>query len=245
MNMLSSVDIYCERTDASYWSEPINALTNLSFVLAALWAYWTYRKIKAEQGPTGGPDMLVLVAIVMAGLIGIGSYLFHTHATVWSSLADVIPIWTFVAYYLFLSMYRIVGLPFWRAVRVYGITLMFIAATLWLVSTVLLASDGTEASSDGLNGSTQYLPGMIALYGFALVMLIRRHPAMGWILAAAVTFTTSIFFRTIDMMVCDALPLGTHFLWHSLNGLFIGFLLQALVRHGRAAPTASTTSKHI
>nr|WP_321445289.1 ceramidase domain-containing protein [uncultured Cohaesibacter sp.] len=240
MNMHSPIDIYCERTDASYWSEPVNALTNLSFILAALWAYWTYRKLKRQEGQAAHSDLPVLVAIVMAGLIGIGSYLFHTHATVWSSLVDVIPIWTFVAYYLFLAMYRIMGLPLWRAARVYGITLVSIAGVLWLVSTAFLASDGAQASSDGLNGSTQYLPGMIALYGFALVMLIRRHPAMGWILAAAVTFSVSIFFRTIDMMVCDALPLGTHFLWHSLNGLFIGFLLQALVRYGRAKPHIST-----
>lgn len=232
MPLHSHVDIYCERTDASYWSEPINALTNLSFILAALWAYWTYRQIRHSDAPAAKPDILVLVAIAMAGLIGVGSYLFHTHATVWASLADVIPIWSFVAYYLFLAMYRIMDLPLWRAVRVYGITLVSIAATLWLVSTVLLASDSAEAGSDGFNGSTQYLPGMIALFGFALVMVIKRHPAMKWILAAALTFTASIFFRTIDMMVCVALPLGTHFLWHSLNGLFIGFLLQALVRHG-------------
>jgi hypothetical protein len=29
------VDLYCERTDPSFWAEPINALSNLSFLLAA------------------------------------------------------------------------------------------------------------------------------------------------------------------------------------------------------------------
>jgi hypothetical protein len=29
------------------------------------------------------------------------------------------------------------------------------------------------------------------------------------------------------MAVCDALPLGTHFLWHSLNGLALYLLLRA------------------
>ena len=29
------VDLYCERTDPGYWSEPLNALSNASFILAA------------------------------------------------------------------------------------------------------------------------------------------------------------------------------------------------------------------
>ena len=233
MDFFAHVDIYCERTDANYWSEPINALTNLSFILAAIWAYWTYYNQRLGTDPKPPQDPLILVAVIMAGLIGIGSYLFHTHATVWSSLADVIPIWSFVAFYLFLAIYRIVGTSLGRAARIYGISLVSIAAILWFVSNILLASDAEAAGSDGFNGSTQYLPGMIALYGFAFVLVVKKHPAMGWILAAAITFSVSIFFRTIDIMVCEILPLGTHFLWHSLNGLFIGLLLQALVRYGK------------
>jgi hypothetical protein len=37
----------------------------------------------------------------------------------------------------------------------------------------------------------------------------------------------SLVFRSIDMAVCDAMPLGTHFLWHSLNGLALYLLLRA------------------
>jgi hypothetical protein len=31
-------------------------------------------------------------------------------------------------------------------------------------------------------------------------------------------FAVSLTFRTLDNAVCDTLPLGTHFLWHVLNG---------------------------
>ena len=34
-----AVNCYCERTDASYWSEPLNALSNAAF-LAAAWLAW-------------------------------------------------------------------------------------------------------------------------------------------------------------------------------------------------------------
>jgi hypothetical protein len=30
MNWAESIDLYCERTDPSLWSEPLNALTNLA-----------------------------------------------------------------------------------------------------------------------------------------------------------------------------------------------------------------------
>jgi hypothetical protein len=45
--------------------------------------------------------------------------------------------------------------------------------------------------------------------------------------AAAATLAVSLVFRSIDMAVCDAVPLGTHFLWHSLNGLALYLLLRA------------------
>nr|WP_321462788.1 ceramidase domain-containing protein [uncultured Cohaesibacter sp.] len=231
-SLLLPIDIYCERTDPGYWSEPVNALTNLSFLLAALWGYWINHRLQRQNGELEG-DVLIMIAVILAGLIGIGSFLFHTHARAWSSLADVIPIWSFVAYYLFLAIYRIVGTSLVRAFRIYAISLMSIFAVLWFFSRYLLATDASEAGGDGFNGSSQYLPGMLALYGFALALHLRKHAARGWIFAAAIVFTASIVFRTIDMTVCSSFPLGTHFLWHLLNGLFIGLLLQALVRHGR------------
>jgi len=30
------IDNYCERIDPSFWSEPVNAMTNLAFIVAAL-----------------------------------------------------------------------------------------------------------------------------------------------------------------------------------------------------------------
>ena len=35
MDWFRAVNGYCERTDASYWSEPLNALTNAAFLIAA------------------------------------------------------------------------------------------------------------------------------------------------------------------------------------------------------------------
>jgi hypothetical protein len=77
------IDAYCERLGAGFWAEPTNALTNLAFLVAA---YLLYQRLR------GSGDVPALLLTLLIGLIGIGSFLFHTYATVWASLADVLPI---------------------------------------------------------------------------------------------------------------------------------------------------------
>ena len=44
--LFASLDIYCERTDASFWSEPVNALTNLLIVVAGVFGLAQVRSRK-------------------------------------------------------------------------------------------------------------------------------------------------------------------------------------------------------
>lgn len=82
------IDNYCERTDASFWSEPINAVTNQSFIIAGLVAISLLRK-------TSAPPLYLWLLAGMMLLIGIGSFLFHTFATPLTALADALPIYAF------------------------------------------------------------------------------------------------------------------------------------------------------
>ena len=107
MDWFRVVDNYCERIDAGYWSEPVNALTNGAFLVAAVVAW----RIAARRGDRGGR---LLAALVFA--IGVGSYLFHTHAQVWSMLADVLPIQAFILVYLYLATVRFFALPWWGGI---------------------------------------------------------------------------------------------------------------------------------
>ena len=36
MDLMQAIDGYCERTGPEYWSEPVNAVTNAAFLIAAL-----------------------------------------------------------------------------------------------------------------------------------------------------------------------------------------------------------------
>jgi len=230
MDWFATVDIYCERTTPLFWAEPVNALSNAAFPLAAAWAAVT---AKSRATPP-----IIWLLIAMAALIGPGSFLFHTFANGWSELADTLPIWSFVALFVFVAIHRFSGVKPGRLVAI----ALGIAALLTLVFLAMgegAATDGAAPAPSVLNGSEQYAPALIALIVFSVVTWRRNHPMRPWIFAALLTFAVSLFMRTIDLRVCSALPVGTHFLWHLLNGLMIGILLQGLIRTTvplRAAP---------
>ena len=90
MDWTRTIDAYCERTDASLWSEPVNAVTNLAFIVAAL-IMWR-RSFGIGR---------VLAALLF--LIGVGSGLFHTFATAWAATADTVPIIAFALVYIYLA----------------------------------------------------------------------------------------------------------------------------------------------
>src|SRR5215217_3282946 len=118
------IDAYCERVDASFWSEPVNALSNAAFLVAAVLAFARWRRAGASDRPA-----LFLIAAV--AVVGIGSFRFHTFANRWSRLADVIPIAVFIYGYFALAMRRFFGLGLAASV---GLTLAFLAVGLALIA---------------------------------------------------------------------------------------------------------------
>jgi energy-converting hydrogenase Eha subunit E len=201
-----AVDLYCERTDPSFWAEPINAITNAAFLIAALVAFVQWRR-------AGNNDWPVLVLIAVTFAIGLGSFTFHTVATSGAAKFDTIPIAVFIFGYLLLALRRFIGLS------------LIVSLGLLVAFAVFTYVEGQVVPRGTLNGSHAYLPALGALLAVAWPM--RRQPAGRWLFAAAGTLAVSLTFRSIDMAVCDALPLGTHFLWHSLNGLALYLLLRA------------------
>jgi hypothetical protein len=85
-----------------------------------------------------------------------------------------------------------------------------------------------------LNGSVGYLPALAALIAVAAVAkgeVVRRGLAV-----AALVFAISLTLRTVDLALCPAFPLGTHFAWHILNAV----VLYILLRTAMAARPSST-----
>ena len=198
MDLWRTVDLYCERTDPGFWSEPLNAASNVAFLLAAA---LIVRDCRAHGGLA--PDMRLLAGLV--ALIGVGSFLFHTVATVWAGWLDVIFILAFI--YVFLARF-LVRVPGWGWPGVAGGL-----AAYWIASRALSA----PFPADALNGSLGYVPALLALAGLAAWAGRRKHPGAGRLAAAAGLFAVSLGFRTADLALCASWPLGTHAVWHCLN----------------------------
>jgi hypothetical protein len=209
-----TIDAYCERLGPAYWAEPVNALTNAAFLIAAL-VMWRR---------TPGLPMARALCVILF-VIGIGSFLFHTHATAWAALADSAPIGIFILTYLFATNRHILRWPLWAAAL--G-TLAFIpyAAALTPVFDAL----------PFFTISAFYWPVPLLIAAYA-VALRHRHPATARGLAlGAATLVLSLVFRSLDDPLCPHVPTGTHFLWHILNALMLGWMIEVYRRHILAAP---------
>ncbi|PBB23830.1 MULTISPECIES: ceramidase domain-containing protein [unclassified Mesorhizobium] len=215
--LLIPADLYCERTGPGLWAEPANALTNLAFIAAGLWGAREVRRCEA------GTFAAVLAWWVVA--IGIGSTIFHTFATRGTIWADILPIAGFTLAYTLFNLRRFLGMEWGKAMVVLVVFHAVAGATGFAVPDWLrLAS----------NGTTSYLPPFLALAFFGIWVTAHGNRAGWYNLAGSAIFVVSAFCRMIDPMVCASFPLGTHFLWHILNGLMLGVLLAAVARFGGA-----------
>lgn len=210
MDWTQYVDGYCERLSPAYWAEPINAITNAAFLIAA---FVMWQRARGQGAP------LAMALVVILAMIGIGSYLFHTHAQVWAAILDVTPILLYILVYIYA-----VNRDVWRLSNRYalGLTAMFfpyVALTIPLFQLV-----------PGLGGSAAYAPVPLLILIYA-VLLRRKAPdtARGLTIGATVLIT-SITFRSLDTPICGYLPTGTHFMWHILNAVMLGWMIEVYLR---------------
>jgi hypothetical protein len=217
------IDSYCERTDTTFWSEPLNAVSNGAFLAAAVAAFVLWRK-------AGGRDWAALWLILVTAVVGLGSFLFHTFANRWSLLTDVLPIAVFIYSFFLVAMRRFLGLGASVAVAA---TAGFLAFNRQFDRLWFGLLPGVT-----LNGSVGYLPAAGALLVTGVLCALRgRRLGSGRVrraghalLAASAVFALSLVFRSIDREVCAALPVGTHSLWHGLNAVVLLMLIRAVIR---------------
>lgn len=213
MNLADHIDLYCERTSTGLTAEPLNTLSNLAFLIAAL-LLW---RAAQRAGPVRG-KMRVLALLV--GLVGICSGLFHLTGTVGGKWADALSIALFILAWLHTYLRHLAGWPAMAAAA---------AIPAYLLANRALAALGPL----GLNGSEPYLlPGGLLLI---LTLWASRHsPAtQRWLGLASVCFAVALFLRTMDQAWCEAWPLGTHPAWHVLTALVLYACVRALGARGR------------
>jgi hypothetical protein len=189
------IDVYCERVGPGLLAEPVNALTNAAFFVAA-WLLWREgRRANLLTAP-----IVALLALVVT--IGIGSSLFHTFAATWARVLDELPILLFQLLFVWLYARRIIGL---QPSVAGSILIVFLAAALYARQFPHL-----------LNGSLVYAPAVALVCALGAYHYATRKPARAALIAAAAVLAAAVGLRTLDAAICERFALGTHFLWHLL-----------------------------
>jgi hypothetical protein len=194
---LNSVDIYCERLVASFWAEPVNALSNLSFIVAGFFL-WRLRTPRST-----------LMAILVI-LIGLGSFSFHTFANRFTGLLDVLAIALYLVAFAFLIPKK------WSR----NSLLIQLGSVLMLIVSIVLAQSLMSYLKPALPWlpSGMYLGAWLALIMYALVTQYSNKAAARFLWLAIIVFPASLLSRQLDMPLCDYIG-GTHWLWHLFNGV--------------------------
>ena len=207
MDWTAQVDAYCERIGPGLMAEPANALTNLAFIAVAL---WLWRKARGVER--------VLCAILFA--IGVGSGLFHTIATRWAGVADVVPILLYILAYVYAANRRFWDWPVWGSVLGAALFVPYAAAAGWVFSAV-----------PGFSVSAAYWPVPLLIALYALLLRSRLPKVATGLAIGAGILCLSLVARSLDMAICGVVPMGSHFVWHILNAIMLGWMITVLRRH--------------
>lgn len=236
MDWTEKIFRYCERgQDPSFWAEPLNAISNAAFIIAALFAAAALSAKQDRKKRIAEWGLVVLVFV-----IGVGSFLFHTYATRWAAVADVAPIGVFMLAYFAYAL-RVLLRANWLVVAA------GLGAFIWALQIAGdiecrpgLLSITEAARGPCLNGTVGYAPALFAMLGMGGLLAALQHPGWRTIFAAGCVFLISMFFRTVDLEICDLTRImgsarGVHFLWHILNATTLFLLLHAAIHHGSYA----------
>lgn len=201
---------YCERgASLEFWAEPLNAITNAAFLVAAACACKQLRRTALLP-----PDKRALTGLVgLAAVIGLGSAAFHTMPSPITKLADVVPIAAFVAAGLYLALTRVLALATAQAV-VWLLALGSAAAAIAGAAATLGCGEGAC-----FNGTPGYLPVLAALAATAVVAHRHRSPAAPAFAMATLVFALALTARSLDVVLCPLTALGplsltAHAFWH-------------------------------
>lgn len=191
--MLDTPTEYCEQLlHASV--EPINAVTNIAFILFALLAFYKLHK---------EPGILKFILPLLLALIGAGSAWWHMGHTAGGDVTDTLSIIIFASTVSVLLLYKLLESKT-KVVFAFGPLLI-----LTLIAEQL----------PYLSGSLPYvvlLSGLV-VFGF---LFMKRFPESKLVVVVSIgTFGLAILFRSLDMELCSQFVIGTHFLWHILVAL--------------------------
>lgn len=146
----------------------------------------------------------------LLSLVGLGSFIYHTARNSITLIFDAVPIYIFILYALFFALKELFESKAKASLVLGGFFLLEVILSIY-------------APREFLNGSIRHLTA-IAFISVLGVLLFRKYGGKIKmpIMSVIGLYGFAILFRSIDMAVCNIIPIGTHFLWHTLAA-FAGY----------------------
>jgi hypothetical protein len=136
---------------------------------------------------------------------------------------DVLPILGFILLYIFAASRDMLGLrPLWAGAATLGF-IPYAAATVPLFALI-----------PGIGSSAGYAPVPLLILIYAAILGHSAPATARGLAIGAGVLIVSLTFRSLDQPLCDHTPFGSHFLWHILNGVMLGWMIEVYRRHLRA-----------
>ena len=194
IDIFSKFPQYCEAAANLWLHEPLNVITNFSFIIGA---FYLYRYIKASSLDR----RLGIILVGFMVILGLGSLSWHSYRSIPTLWLDEIPIYIWVVFaFYFLTQ---------SLTKSYKLT----AIIMVLTATVYYLIFASIPSLNILQGSLKYV---FALFVFLLLSLFvaRKFGSHYNFILPLSILAVAIVFRSVDLPVCPVFPIGTHFLWH-------------------------------
>ena len=198
------MDFYCERTNNQIFNEPINAISNIFFIIVSISLFKILRKNQS--------DKIYYVQPILIFFIGIGSFLFHLKPNLITLYSDIIPIFLFSLSFIFLFNRNVIKISNLNS------------ALLFILFFTLLLFITPKLKYEILNGSEFYFANYFFLAMYTIWLYFKKSDFFQLLFLGFIFFNLSILLRSIDNHICNYLSIGTHFLWHFFNAYLLKIL---------------------
>jgi len=198
------MDFYCERTNGQIFNEPVNAISNIFFIIVSLSLIKILRKNQSNK--------IYYIQPILIFFIGIGSFLFHLNPNIITLYSDVIPIFLFSLSFIFFFNRDIININYLNN------------ALLFLLFFFLFLFITPKINYEILNGSEFYFANYFFLTMYTIWLYLKKSDFFQLLLLGFIFFNLSILLRSLDNHICEYFSIGTHFLWHFLNAYLLKIL---------------------
>ena len=198
------MDFYCERTNEQIFNEPVNAISNIFFIIVSLSLIKILRRNQSNK--------IYYIQPILIFFIGIGSFLFHLNPNIITLYSDVIPIFLFSLSFIFFFNRDVININYLNN------------ALLFLLFFFLFLFITPKLNYEILNGSEFYFANYFFLTMYTIWLYLKKSDFFQLLLLGFIFFNLSILLRSLDNHICEYFSIGTHFLWHFLNAYLLKIL---------------------